>query len=61
MNVEGTGDDPELPLGPVDIYVDLAVPLCCVLLLVAIRPSQSLRPTVFDSSLGDNSEGKTEM
>lgn len=54
MNVEGTGDDPELLLGPVDIYVDLAVPLCAVLLLVAVRPSQSLRPTEFDSSFDDN-------
>lgn len=54
MNVEGTGDDPELLLGPVDIYVDLAVPLCAILLLVAVRPSQSLRPTEFDSSFDDN-------
>lgn len=61
MNVEGTSDDPELSLGPVDIYVNLQVPLCAVLLLVAVRPSQSLRLTKFDFSHGEDSEGKREM
>lgn len=59
--MEGTGDDPELPLGPVDIYVDLKVPLCAVLLLVAVRPNQPLRSIGFESSLGDSSDGKKKM
>lgn len=48
--MERVGDDPELPLGLVDVDVELVVLLCAVLLLVAVRASQYVVQIGFSSS-----------